>query len=158
MFGGFSGPSDFMARRAAASIETFAARSERCAWLQLGLSMLTQLDARAAFPGYNCVLALWGCYCGHSRNGRALLAYLVFLVISIVCDVIFSALWHSNELGDRGLYSFCLTVLVANMAVKAVSVFHGLHLFALVGGATSLDPKHAAGMFSPATPARAVTS
>ena len=62
--------------RRAATVETFAARLERCAWLQLGLSMLTQLDARASFPGYNCVLALWGCYCGHSRNGRALLACL----------------------------------------------------------------------------------
>ena len=145
--------------RRAATVETFAARLERCAWLQLGLSMLTQLDARASFPGYNCVLALWGCYCGHSRNGRALLACLVFLVVSIVCDIVFSVLWHSDELGDRGLYGFCLTVLVLNMAVKAVTAFHGLHLFALVGGATSLDPKHASGMFSsPATRAHVVTS
>ena len=70
-------------------------RGARCAWLQLGLSMLTQLDARASFPVANGVLALWGCYCGHCgrmvRRSRALPRASSSRSFAISSSV----LWHS---------------------------------------------------------------
>ena len=134
--------------RSSAAVETFASRIERESWCQLFLSMLTQLNAQAAFPSYNVVLALWGVYCGHARNGRALLGHIIFLGISIVCDIVFCALWSSNEHGDDRLYDFCLAMLCFNIVAKFVAIFHALHLFALLGGSQSLDPRQVQGMYS----------
>jgi hypothetical protein len=56
-----------------------------------------------AVPTYNFPLGFWGCYCSYSKNGRAVFAYLVFLVMSILVDIIWMGEWGG---GNGQVYNF----------------------------------------------------
>ena len=66
------------------------------------MQMFSQVSYMAV-PSYNFPLGFWGCYCSYSKNGRAVFAYLVFLVLSILVDIIWMGEWGG---GNGQVYNF----------------------------------------------------
>ncbi|KAG5178355.1 hypothetical protein JKP88DRAFT_168733 [Tribonema minus] len=99
---------------------------ERSAWIQVFLSILTQLGGEASFPSYNVVLGFWGLYVAFTRSFQACNCYLWFLAASILLDIIYCSVWGSNKakVFDGPTAIFCLVMLIFNMGVKAVSLLY----------------------------------
>ena len=112
---------------------------ERTALVSLTLSMLTQLDARIAFPSYNFIMALWALFCCYARSSRAVFALLMFLGLSVICDVVFLSLWSSDNsnillLRDGSSAAmtseFSVTMMAFNVITKAAVAWYALKYYA----------------------------
>ena len=84
------------------SVKASAAHALLFVFVANAMQMFSQVSYMAV-PSYNFPLGFWGCYCSYSKNGRAVFAYLVFLVLSILVDIIWMGEWGG---GNGQVYNF----------------------------------------------------
>mmetsp|Transcript_55937 Transcript_55937/g.112110 ORF Transcript_55937/g.112110 Transcript_55937/m.112110 type:complete len:261 (+) Transcript_55937:120-902(+) len=127
----------------------FAIRLERVCAASLLLSMMSQVNGYIAMPSYNALLAGWGLFTAYSRSGRAVFGVLCFLGVSLLLDIIFLAIWSSDDADilsrDDGsaaasTTAFSVVMMCMNLAAKVPMMYYAAHLFAVLSPSTTPPP------------------
>ena len=113
--------------------------------LSLTFTMFYEISTVYAYPGYNFVLAVWALFCICTPTSqRSVLGLLCFLGLSIFTDIIFLAVWTSEDTNlllpddDAGSVSaerlqavnlFGVSMMSLNIVVKVVLAGCGYKLY-----------------------------
>lgn len=142
-------PHSTSAKKAAGLATAFAKRLETACVLSFVVCTVIQVNAWVSFPSYNLVLSLWGLFCAYGRSSRAVMAFLCFVAMSMVCDIAFLAVWTPIVVsaGDASSSStvtsgFGVTMMSANMLIKVAAAYYAMHLFSVLGGSETLAWQH----------------
>jgi hypothetical protein len=118
-------------------IKKYSSHLERAAWCQVFLGMLSQVSTAKAFPSYNVVLGFWGAYCAFSKHGRATFGLICFQLLSLLLDIIFSAV--NSDADDSASFKFALTMFIFCIFAKLAALYSASHFFSAIGGAYSMN-------------------